>query len=75
MAHVLACQDEGVVWVIYNSMESMDKWMVKMATALEVREAMKQALLSWKQGGRPPIPASDQPGFVEVFHSQECIGG
>ncbi len=39
-AHVLSCQDDDAVKAFHNS-KSMDEWMVKADTILEVRKAIK----------------------------------
>ncbi len=39
--YVLACQEEDAVKVFHDSIEAMDKWMVKADTVPEVRLAIK----------------------------------
>ncbi len=45
-AHILACKELMVVQQFQDSVEQLDKWMEKSLTAPDVRELIKQALLS-----------------------------
>ncbi len=69
--HVLACQDDEAVKVFHHSIKATDEWMIKVDIVPEVRQAIKQTLISCKEGRRIPIPKSDWQGFVEAIHSQE----
>ncbi len=57
--HILSFWDDAAVKVFHDFIELMDEWMVKVDTVPEVRKAIKQALLFWKEGHRLSLPHSD----------------
>ncbi len=64
----------GAVPVFHDLVESMNEWMVKVSTALDVREAIKQALLLWKHGECSSVPDLGRMGFVEAFRTKKVLG-
>ncbi len=44
-AQVLAFQDEDVVRVFHDSVETLDEWVIKSDMVPEVQQAIKQALI------------------------------
>ncbi len=40
-AHILACKDEGAVWLFHDSVEMMGECMAKVEMAPDVQEAIK----------------------------------
>ncbi len=67
-------KEEMVVQQFQDSVDELDQWMERSLTGLDVRELIKQALLSWKKG----VPYSKQTNLwedtQEDFLEQEQLG-